>query len=74
MNVQFDFLTKEERDNIVAQQKARGFRLMEEQYHSNGKHLIFTDEPPKAKSPPPRNLAQEIDDLIVILKSKGIIL
>ena len=74
MDKKFDFDTQEERDAIIDREQIKGFRLLEEQYHSDGKHLIFTDEPPKAKSPPPRNLAQELDDLIAILKSKGIIL
>ena len=57
MQVKLDFETEEERNNIVAQMKADGYRLIEEQHYYDGKHLIFEK--------PDRDLATEIDDLKV---------
>lgn len=59
-----DYKTLENRDLIVADMKAKGYRLKEEQMHFDGNHLLFTDESYiEVVSKPPRQLASEIDDL-----------
>lgn len=54
--------TDETKKTIIAEQKALGFRLIEEQRHIDGNHLIFTDEP-YIEPEPPRDPLAEIDEL-----------
>jgi hypothetical protein len=54
--------TDETKEAIIAEQKALGFRLYEEQLHTDGNWLLFTDEP-YIETEPPRDLAAEIDAL-----------
>lgn len=52
--------TDDTRDAIITNHIAQGYRLVEEQTHFDGKHLIFDDGIPP---PPLRNLEVEIDAL-----------
>ena len=51
--------TEEIKEARMAEQKALGFRLTEEQRHFDGNWLLFTDEPYTE----PRSLEAELDDL-----------
>ena len=55
-----DFDTEEEKKTLIAMLVSQGFALVEEQYHFDGKHLVFENDEPE---PYPRNLAKELDDL-----------
>jgi len=52
----------ENRDQIIAEQEALGFRLYEEQMHHSGWWLLFTDQP-YVESKPERDPIKEIDEL-----------
>ena len=64
--------TDQTRDGIIAEQGVLGFRLVEEQRHFDGNHLVFVNDEPEP-IPEPRDLAAEIDEIKAELKEKGII-
>ena len=49
--------TDETKESLIAEQKALGFELVEDQCHFDGKFLVFSD------GKPPRDLEAEIDAL-----------
>ena len=64
--------TEKDRDRLVVDYNAKGFRLLEEQRHFDGNRLIFTNEP-YIEPEKPRDLAKEIDALkaeLVAIKTK----
>ena len=55
-----------DKDGIIAEQKALGYRLVEVQKHIDGNHIIFIEEGKEYIPNYPsviRNYAQEIDEL-----------
>ena len=56
-----DYVTEDERLNIIGEQEGLGLRLLEDQIHFDGNHLIFTDG--NEKGYPVRNLEVKVDDL-----------
>lgn len=56
MEITVDFVTKQERLDLIAEYDALGYRVIEEQRYIDGNHLIFTDEPipeePEPEEPP----------------------
>lgn len=53
--------TDETKDSIIAQYKAMGMRLLEEQRYIDGNHLLFTDEPYVEPEPPHSTYISTID-------------
>ena len=64
-----DYQTTTEAKALKAEAKAKGWLLIEDQIHFDGKHLVFDDGIPE---PAPRNLATEIDQLKARLDKAGI--
>jgi len=64
MLIKIPYETAENRDNIFTTQESKGFRLIEDQIHFDGKFLVFDDGQPVS---PPRDLSSEIDALKVRL-------
>lgn len=62
MDITVDYTTEGERDSLIAEYEAQGYRLKEEQKYFDGNHLIFTDEP-YVEPEPPRDLQAEIDEI-----------
>ena len=52
-----DFIDDSEKEDIIKTQEELGFRLISDQNHIDGKHLVFDD------GIPDRDLAAEIDEL-----------
>ena len=70
MRVIRDYKTQDERENIEKEMKNLGFRLIEEQHHFDGEHLVFEDDTPETPYWQIIMLVRRHDEELRVVKEK----